>query len=123
MKRERKVKTIGCKVTLEQFRMITGVATARLQSTAEWAREVLLRNLAAPEPELNAQLLFSELAAQRASMMMLMQHAINGTKITEADLVAILDDCDRARFAMGAARLRDAVNVLSPAAKNGAHGD
>lgn len=117
MPRERKVKTVGCKVTLEQFGNIVRIATQREQTVGEWVRDVLLQSITAQQSDLKTELLLSEMSAIRASMMMLMQHSINGTKITEQDLDAIIADSDRERFTIGASRFREGAKILAPVLK------
>ena len=120
MKTHRRTRAITAHVTEEELVRITQQANTTNRSISEWARELLLNAVTQPTADFNTQVLLSETAATRASMVMLMQHAINGTKITEDDLVSILEECDQARFTMAAGRLRDALKVLAPSLRKGA---
>ena len=115
-----KTKIVSARMTAASLTLATATARQAGKSVSEWASDVLLSALTDPQPDFNTQVLLSETAATRASMVMLMQHAVNGTKITEDDLVSILEECDQARFTMAAGRLRDAMKVLAPSARKGA---
>ena len=114
-----KTKIVSARMTPASLAQALSTAAREGKSVSEWAAGILMNALTSPEPDINAQLLFSELAAIRAGMLMLMQHAVNGTKVTEQDLIAIVDDSDQARFKIAAKRLREGMKVLAPLGRKG----
>lgn len=120
MKTNRRTRSITAHVTPEEIKTITERANTIDRSVSEWARDLLLKAVATPQADLNTQLLLAELAAIRGSMLLLLQHVINGTAITDRDLMAIVDDSDQARFKIAASRLREGMKVLAPARRKAA---
>ena len=120
LKTHRRTRAITAHVTPEELASIAQRANTTNRSVSDWARDLLLTAAAAtPQADLRTELLLSEMASIRVSMITLMQHAVNGTKITDSDLDAVIEDSDKARFTIAAHRFREGMKTLTPVPKKG----
>jgi Mobilization protein NikA len=86
----------------EEARVRQRAAEAGL-SKSEWCRQVILSALDTP---LDAQLLLSEFLALRTLVLALHTEALQGNKITEQRLGAIIQHAEAKKFAMAENRIR-----------------
>jgi hypothetical protein len=103
----------------KRAKSLTGVAGVRLTSAeqarvdqraneagltkSEWCRQVILNALDTP-PEI--QLLLSEFLALRALVLALNAEALQGNKLTEQRITAMIQQADAKKYAMAESRIR-----------------
>jgi hypothetical protein len=103
----------------KRAKSLTGVAGVRLTSAeqtrvdrraneagltkSEWCRQVILNALDTP-PEI--QLLLSEFLALRALVLALNAEALQGSKLTEQRIAAMIQQADAKKYAMAESRIR-----------------
>jgi hypothetical protein len=103
-----RTKSVGTKVSEEEFAMLEARAQAAGRTLSEWVRDVLL---AAPttESELIGEVALAELLALRTLLLNLFFRAAKGEAIPEAEMRALIERADalkgeRARERIEAAR-------------------
>jgi hypothetical protein len=107
-----RTKSVGTKVSEEEFAMLEARAQAAGRTLSEWVRDVLL---AAPttEGELIGEVALGELLALRTLLLNLFFRSAKGEAIPEAEMRALIERADavkgdRARERIEAARSRAA---------------
>ena len=110
MKPPLRTKSVGTKVSEEEFAMLEARAQAAGRTLSEWVRDVLL---AAPttESELIGEVALGELLALRTLLLNLFFRSAKGEAIPEAEMRALIERADavkgdRARERIEAARSR-----------------
>ena len=110
MKPPLRTKSVGTKVSGEEFAMLEARAQAAGRTLSEWVRDVLL---AAPttEGELIGEVALGELLALRTLLLNLFFRSAKGEAIPEAEMRALIERADavkgdRARERIEAARSR-----------------
>jgi len=86
----------------EEERVRERAAEAGL-SKSEWCRQVILNAL---ETSPETQLLLSEFLALRALVLALHMEALQGTKVTEQRIAAMIQQADAKKYAMAENRIR-----------------
>jgi hypothetical protein len=97
----RRIKSIGTKVTPEEYARIQALAGE--QPVSEWVRAALLK--AADPPAADATLL-AELLALRTILLNLHFHFCNGTTVTAETMQHLIERADQDKYPQAEARLK-----------------
>ena len=107
MKPPLRTKSVGTKVSEEEFAMLEARAQAAGRTLSEWVRDVLL---AAPttEGELIGEVALGELLALRTLLLNLFFRSAKGEAIPEAEMRALIERADRVKGDRARERLETA---------------
>lgn len=107
-----RTKSIGTKVTEEEYAKLERTAQAGGKTLSEWCREVMLAsaNAQVPKGQLSgvseAQVLMAEFAALRAILLNVLFKQANGERLTAEQMQALIDRADADKLKKAAERLR-----------------
>ncbi len=91
------------KLTRDEEWRVKACAESAGLTKSEWCRRVILNALDTP-PEI--QLLLSEFLALRALVLALNAEALQGSKLTEQRIAAMIQQADAKKYAMAESRIR-----------------
>jgi len=94
---------ISARLTVDEEKRLRERTEAAGLTKSEWCRQVILTALETP-PE--TQLLLSEFLALRALVLALHTDALQGTKVTEQRVAAMIQQADAKKYAMAENRIR-----------------
>ncbi len=111
-----RTKSIGTKVTEEEYAQLERAAHAGTKTLGEWCREVMLasanRRLSHPQESVGAevQVLMAELVALRTILLNVLYKQVNGERLTAEEMQRLIERAD-------ADKIKKAVERLGRAAK------
>jgi hypothetical protein len=103
-----RTKTLGTKVSEEEFAQLERAASERGLTLSEWCRETLLASVNGHEPQAAAgtgQALMAELVALRAILLNVLFKQANGQKLTAEEMQRLIDRADSDKLAKARERL------------------
>src|SRR5215469_9899353 len=109
-----RTKSIGTKVTEEEYAKLELTAQAGGKTLGEWCREVMLAsaNAQAPRSQLSdrseAHALMAEFAALRTILLNVLFKEANGERLTPEQMQTLIDRADADKLKKAAERLRQA---------------
>jgi hypothetical protein len=89
-----RTKSVGTKVSDDEYAQLEKLAQARGRSLGEWVREVLLRELEGGQARPAEQTLLAEVLALRTILLTLDFAVAKGEAITAEDMQSIIDRAD-----------------------------
>jgi hypothetical protein len=107
-----RTKSIGTKVTEEEYAKLERTAQAGGKSLGEWCREVMLASADAQAPKgqlsvgSEVHLLMAEFAALRTILLNVLFKQANGESLTAEQMQTLIDRADAAKLRKAAERLR-----------------
>jgi hypothetical protein len=108
-----RTKTLGTKVSEEEFAQLEAAASERSLTLSEWCRETLLANVngqgekSADSPK-TGQALMAELVALRAILLNVLFKLANGEKLTAEEMQRLIDRADSDKLKKARERLAQA---------------
>jgi hypothetical protein len=105
MKTPTRTRSVGTKVTEEEYAGLEACASARGMSISEWCRSVLLERAAGDRPTQADETLLGEVLALRMILLNLHFAVARGETITTDGMQAIIDRADEAKASKAAERL------------------
>lgn len=107
-----RTKTLGTKVSEEEFAQLEGAASERGLTLSEWCRETLLASVNGQEAKSDAggtgQVLMAELVALRAILLNVLFKLANGEKPTAEEMQRLIDRADADKLKKARERLAQA---------------
>jgi hypothetical protein len=108
-----RTKTLGTKVSEEEFAQLEGAASERGLTLSEWCRETLLASVNGPEEKSadsggTGQALMAELVALRAILLNVLFKLANGEKPTADEMQRLIDRADADKLKKARERLAQA---------------
>ena len=104
-----RTKTLGTKVSEEEFAQLEAAASERGLTLSEWCRETLLASLNSQEPEAasvgTGQALMAELVALRAIVLNVLFKLANGQALTAEEMQRLIDRADSDKLRKARERL------------------
>lgn len=94
---------ISARLTPDEGKLLRECAETAGLTKSEWCRQVILKALATP-PE--TQLLLSEFLAVRTLVLALHTEALQGNRLTEQRIAAMIQQADAKKYAMAENRIR-----------------
>lgn len=107
MKPEPRVRTVGSKVTEDEYAALEQLAQAQGQTLSEWSRKVLLEKLNPLLASPTEELLLAEVLASRTIVMNLMYAVIRGEVPNAAKFQSLIEQADAEKFRRAIERLKD----------------
>lgn len=107
MKPEARVRTVGSKVTEDEYAALEQLAQAQGQTLSEWSRKVLLEKLTPILASPTEELLLAEVLASRTIVMNLMYALIRGEVPNAAKFQTLIERADAEKFTRAMERLKD----------------
>ena len=107
-----RTKSIGTKVTEEEYARLERTAQAGGKTLGEWCREVMLASANAPVPKgqlfdgSEAHVLMAEFAALRTILLNVLFKQANGETLTAEQMQTLIDRADADKLKKAAERLR-----------------
>ena len=113
-----RTKSIGFKVSEEEYRQLEGAAQASRQTLGEWCRDVAMRatsiqQTGPTEQGAGTQAVMAELMALRAILLNVLFKQVNGQKLSAEEMQRLIDRADSDRLAKGQERLKQADGNLT----------
>ncbi len=110
-----RARTVGCKVTEDEYAQLTEQAARAKQSLGEWCREVLLERAAGERPSAAEQAVLGEVLALRTILLNLHFAVSKGEKVVAEQMQQIIDRADAEKLTKAAGRLREVAKTLGGA--------
>jgi hypothetical protein len=107
MKPRNRVRTVGTRVSEEEYTALEKLAQGQGQNISEWCRTVLLEQLQPTLPSPTEELLLAEVLASRTIVMNLMYALIRGEVPNAAKFQSLITQADAEKFTRAMERLRD----------------
>src|ERR1700733_2433309 len=105
MKTISRTRSVGTKVTQEEYEQLQACASENGMSVSEWCRSVLLGSLKVNAPSDTDRVLLAEVLALRTILLNLHFAVARTETITANDMQAIIDRADYSKAAKAAERL------------------
>lgn len=105
MKTISRTRSVGTKVTEEEYAQLQAYASENGLSVSEWCRSVLLGSIRVHAPSDADRVLLAEVLALRAILLNLHFAVARSETITADDMQAIIDRADHSKVAKAAERL------------------
>ena len=93
-----RTKSIGTKVTEEEYARLDELATAAGQSRAEWVRTILLDRLEREGAELTEETVLAELLGLRTILLNLLFTTAKGETMTAEQMQAVIERADAGKM-------------------------
>ena len=108
-----RTKTLGTKVSEEEFAQLEGAASERGLTLSEWCRETLLASVNGQDEKSadsggTGQALMAELVALRAILLNVLFKLANGEKLTAEEMQRLIDRADSDKLKKARERLAQA---------------
>ncbi|MGO9088279.1 MAG: plasmid mobilization protein [Candidatus Sulfotelmatobacter sp.] len=108
-----RTKTLGTKVSEEEFAQLEGAASERGLTLSEWCRETLLarvngQGVTSADPGRTGHALMAELVALRAILLNVLFKLANGEKPTAEEMQRLIDRADADKLKKARERLAQA---------------
>jgi hypothetical protein len=99
MKAEPRVKTVGSKVTEEEYARLEKLAQAEGQTLSDWSRQALLSFLDHPIPTspTTEETVIAEVLALREILLNILYRVANGDKLTAEEMRKLIERADAAK--------------------------
>jgi hypothetical protein len=107
MKPKYRVRTVGTRVSEEEYTALEKLAQGQGQNISEWCRTVLLDQLQPSAPSPAEELLLAEVLASRTIVMNLMYALIRGEVPNAAKFQSLITQADAEKFRRAIERLKD----------------
>lgn len=107
-----RTKSIGTKVTDEEYAELERAAQTGGKTLGEWCREVMLSNVNGHEPKAHppgaseSQALMAEVVALRTILLNVLYKQANGETLTAEEMQRLIERADTDKFKKAAERLR-----------------
>jgi len=105
MKTPTRTRSVGTKVTEEEYTRLEACASEQGVSISEWCRSVLLETARGDRPTETDETLLAEILALRIILLNLHFSVARGETLTTDGMQAIIDRADRAKASKAAERL------------------
>ena len=114
-----RTKTLGTKVSEEEFAQLEGAASERGLTLSEWCRETLLARVNGQEEKFadsgrTGHALMAELVALRAILLNVLFKLANGEKLTAEEMQRLIDRADADKLKKARERLAQAAESEGP---------
>jgi hypothetical protein len=114
-----RTKTLGTKVSEDEFAQLEGAASERGLTLSEWCRETLLASVNGQEAKSadaggTGQALMAELVALRAILLNVLFKLANGEKPTAEEMQRLIDRADSDKLKKARERLAQAAGPEGP---------
>jgi hypothetical protein len=120
MKVALRTKTIGARVTGEEYARLDALAESQNQKLSEWARAVLLRESScAATATMSEQTTLAEVLALRTILLNLLFSLAKGEPVTAEQMQALIERADAGKTAKAENLLSAAKGVRTPATEKG----
>ena len=110
-----RARTVGCKVTEDEYARLTAQAERAKQSLGEWCREVLLERAEGRPPSAAEQAVLGEVLALRTIVINLHFAVSKGEKVMADQMQQIIDRADSEKLKKALARLAEVEKSLGGA--------
>ena len=105
-------RSVGCKVTEEEYAQLAVLAERGKKSMAEWCREVLVDRIQGRDGSVAELSVLGEVLSLRTIVLNVHYDIVNGKKINEQRMREIIDRADNDKLAKAARRLREVEKTL-----------
>jgi len=111
-----RTKSIGTKVSEEEYALLEHAAQAESRTLGEWCRHVMLSNANGRSPdggksrEAETKALMAEVVALRTILLNVLYKQVNGEKLTVEDMQRLIERADADKFKKAVERLRQVAN-------------
>ena len=100
-----RTRTVGCKMTDNEYERLSAVAESDGMTLGEWVREVLLERADGRKPSVIEETLLAETLALRAILLNAFYKLAQGEKLTTEEMQAIIERADAGKAKKAAERL------------------
>jgi hypothetical protein len=101
-----RTRTVGCKMTDNEYERLSAVAEGDGMTLGEWVREVLLERVDGRKPSVIEETLLAEVLALRTILLNAFYKLAQGEKLTEEGMQAIIDRADASKLQKAAERMK-----------------
>jgi hypothetical protein len=98
-------RTVGCKMTDNEYERLAAVAEGEGMTLGEWCREVLLERADGRKPSVIEETLLAEVLALRTILLNAFYKLAQGEKLTAEEMQAIIERADAGKAKKAAERL------------------
>jgi hypothetical protein len=109
-----RTKSIGTKVTEEEYARLDELAAAAGQSRAEWVRTILLDRLERPAAKVTEETVLAELLGLRTILLNLLFTLAKGETMTAEQMQAVIERADAAKLERARKLLASHVAAVPP---------
>ena len=100
-----RTKSVGAKVTEEEYAALEELAAARNLTLGEWCREVLLARLNPEPPSPVEEIMLAEILGTRMILLNTVYALANGDKLSSAEMQALIRRVDQEKGSSATERL------------------
>ena len=109
-----RTKSVGAKVTEEEYAGLEKLAAARNLTLGEWCREVLLARLNPVPPSPVEEILLAEILGTRMIVLNMVYAVANGEKLSGEEMKAMIRQVDQEKVASAVERLTQGRTAEEP---------
>jgi hypothetical protein len=110
-----RARSVGCKVTEDEFEKLGAAAEREKLSLGEWCRAVLLERASGREPSAAEQSLLGEVLSLRTILLNLHFMVAKGEKVSAEQMQQIIDRADAEKLKKAARRIEEVAKALGDA--------